>query len=231
MSIDSGQSCPACEYEKVQSGHAIQHSNHGNGEFLCLECGNTWKEFGVRKKQSRAQLHLLAEISDITAVFPDKKIAMVSPMDARILAGNGINVTPHAGTLSKGLHCLYPTQKLCLMITMLVLVASLAGYMFPVLNFYRGNPVRIESIQLQERTNADGDRVLLVHGLMENVSSKGQLVPAISIVLRRNDGGELYRWRHKSSISVLRPGAKAAFISSLPVNNPQIAYAEASIDK
>ncbi len=214
MANNPQPSCPTCEYHHGTSGRPVT----GSDKITCLDCGNSWKEFGATRET--AQKSIPAPVSNKPAI------------DARVFKQRQDLDKVHKIPVVNGrkkVDLPKTTVKTVLiaasMICVAVLLTSLVGRV--VFQHLDDRPLQIGQVKLQERVNSRGHRVFTVEGQLTNRSTTGQKIPKISIVLRQTNGHEVYRWHHNSPLPILRGGGEAKFASSVQHDNPLIAYAEA----
>lgn len=105
------------------------------------------------------------------------------------------------------------------------------GYrMAGIPSFESPETLQISKVEMQELVNHSGGKVFTVKGLLSNTSSNSKHIPQITIVLKKTNGSEVLRWKHKSPMPALEAGNEAWFASSIQYDTPFVAYAEASFE-
>ena len=209
-------SCPSCEYERASRGKAVPAVDF----WQCLDCGNTWKEYGGNGN------NLLTASSRETKILALRKLARTNrdhkpPPTSQ--SENTQEAHSPAGTLAGTFFM--PVAAVALLLA--IGIGSLSWHLNQPPLEMRKAGISLSEVVLKEQISHDGSKIITVRGLVENRTGKTGRIPPIAIILRQTDGGEIFRWRHTSAMPVLQPGSKSRFSSSIQYDTPAIAYAEA----
>ena len=186
----------------------------------CLDCGNTWKEF------QENSVKLISDQSRETKIREQRQYARTAVGETG--PDRSADFDHFAATLDRNTNRQTIAKPMAaLALALGIGMAGSAWFLNP------GNAPELQStiafgeISIRERIGRDGKKIITVKGSVENRTSKSATIPPIAIILRQTDGGEIVRWRHASSMPVLKAGAKSRFASSIQYDTPAIAYAEA----
>ena len=82
-----------------------------------------------------------------------------------------------------------------------------------------GLPVNVSGLAFTDvsyrREKEDKQTVLAVSGKLANISSRELAVPAIAVILKGDDGRELYRWNFTPDVATLKAGQSVKFLTRL----------------
>jgi len=87
--------------------------------------------------------------------------------------------------------------------------------------------LNIAEVEIEEQVRRSGEKIFTVKGIVSNPTSRSKTIPSIMIILRKQNGSEITRWRYNSSLASLKAGHKSRFASSIQYDTPIVAYAEA----
>ena len=209
--------CPACEYERNSHGQPVER----NGQMKCLDCGATWRVFGtalnsIRPKKQKTRIRTLSE--DISFV---ENIVVEKPKPAEAFVSG---VQDKMSSYKLGLGAVMSCFS-----AVLLFIGVYLGILFltPDDKIVQLDELNIAEVEIEEQVRRSGEKIFTVKGIVSNPTSRSKTIPSIMIILRKQNGSEITRWRYNSSLASLKAGHKSRFASSIQYDTPIVAYAEA----
>jgi len=207
--------CPSCEYERGASGNPVRLGD----KVECLDCGNSWKEFGDKGLSGFEPSVLHERYESLATLKP------VETFEGKTEEEPTRNNTAHSG-LHWGMAAMISSA--------LMLVVAIGGVIFAL--DYVSSPgtegqLGVNTVSFEELQRPNGGKIVRVRGQISNGLATTANVPRVRITLLRSNGEALAHWFHTSKIASLEAGASMRFMTAFPVNAPVIASVEAVLER
>ena len=203
--------CPACEYKHGTKGKPV----YSQGAFICLSCGNEWKEVIQLERSSSTR-------SGLVEAKPAKWTTSDQPYYSTE------NLERHKAKHTKSQSGLVGVSLAVLLLFAGVIASYLyltGGQVSPV-----EKGVHVSELNFEEIIRQNRGKVVQVKGTILNTDNRSKQIKRLALILRKSNGSELTRWYYTSPVMKLSPGAKTQFVSSIQYDTPIIASVDAVFD-
>ena len=194
---------------------------------ICLDCGTSWKEISASvATKTPTQISITSKQTTLEELRTLARNGDANEADQNA----GFTTTQTSETNTQHPNAMAYSFGVIACLFLAIIGGSIWFSQSVTSNGAQSASLIVDEVNLREQIGRDGKKVVTVKGSIQNGSDTAKVLPPIAIILRKNDGGEIMRWRHLSPKPVIDPGVKTRFVSSIQVDAPIIAYAEAILE-
>lgn len=215
--------CPACDYDCGTSGKPQQDGD----QFRCLDCGATWRELDA------SSIVVKLEKQNQSQSTKNEFHKPLFEMNDGELGGSGANYSDKSKTVRGYFYAGMAAAVFTACLTVsnfFVQSLTQSDIDYTLTGSIQRDTLYIDDIQLNERVRPKGEKVFTVQGVIMNETGREKLVPRIVIILRKQNGDEVFRWHYKSPLALLTDGRKLRFSTSVQYDTPLALIADAKFE-